>query len=301
MRNRHGALASLAEKQHGVVSLQQLIGPLGYSRSAVARGVEQGRLHRLYRGVFAVGHRCIPLQGRCLAAVFACGQGALLSHHSAAWLWGIAKWSPVPIHVTTRFWRSPRPPLRLHQSRTLTAEDWVEREGIPVTAIPRTLLDLAACIRVEWLERIIERTEELKQFDLRPVEALLERTSGHPGWGRLRRAIALYAPPPFTRSEFERDFFAAVLEAGLPRPVTNFVEAGFELDLYWPEHRFAVELDTFATHGSHQAFERDRLRAEDLMLAEIAMDRVTDVRFAREPDAVLARLARLLGQRRSAR
>jgi hypothetical protein len=145
---------------------------------------------------------------------------------------------------------------------------------------------------------MLERSEELELLDLGPIEELLERSGGHAGRGRLRRAIALYAPVPFTRSGFERRFFAAVLEAGLPRPATNFVEVGFELDLYWPEDRFAVELDTYATHGTIAAFERDRLRDEDLALAGIAMTRVTDVRFHREPEDVLKRVAALLARRR---
>ncbi len=144
---------------------------------------------------------------------------------------------------------------------------------------------------------MLERSEELKLFDLRAVESLLDRTRGHHGWGPLRRAIALYEPPPFTRSQFERLFFEAVVRTELPRPATNFVEAGFELDVYWPEYRFAVELDVYATHGTHGSFERDRLRQEDLKLAGIEMTRVTDVRFHREPDAVLARVGRLLDER----
>jgi hypothetical protein len=161
------------------------------------------------------------------------------------------------------------------------------------------MLDLAGVLPANRMQRMLERTEELKLFDLRAIEDLLERTWGHHGWGRLRLAIALYAPPPFTRSGFERRFLEALTGAGLPPPRINFFEAGFELDLYWPEQRFAVELDSFATHGTHQAFERDLLRREDLKLAGIELTNVTDVRFAREPDAVLARVARLLGQRRS--
>lgn len=171
--------------------------------------------------------------------------------------------------------------------------------GIPVTALPRTLLDLGATESFDHLRRSLERSEELKLFDLGPVESLLDRTRGHRGWGRLRRAIALYRPVPFTRSGFERRFLAALLADGLPRPATNFVEAGFELDVYWPDHRFAVELDTYATHGTRASFERDRLRQEDLKLAGIEITRVTDVRFHREPAAVLERLARLLAQQRS--
>ena len=170
-------------------------------------------------------------------------------------------------------------------------------QGIPVTSLPRTLLDLAAMVRVESLRRILERSEELNLFDLGPVEALLDRTRGHHGWGRLRRAIALYQPVPFTRSQFERRFLAAVVQAGLRQPRTNFVEAGFELDVYWPEYRFAVELDTYVTHGTRSSFESDRVRQEDLKLAGIEMTRVTDVRFHREPIAVIERIIRLLEQR----
>ncbi len=170
--------------------------------------------------------------------------------------------------------------------------------GIPVTALPRTLLDLAATESFDHLRRCLERSEELELFDLGPVESLLDRTRGHHGWGRLRRAIALYRPVPFTRSGFERRFLQALLAAGLPRPATNYAEAGFELDVYWPDRRFAVELDTYATHGTRAAFERDRLRQEELKLAGIEMMRVTDVRFHREPAVVLGRLTRLLAQRR---
>jgi hypothetical protein len=290
---RHQPLAELADLQHGVVSTPQLK-RLGYSKAAISRACSSGRLHSVDRSVYAVGHTNLSPHGRCFAAVLASGPGAVLSHHSAAWLWGIARWSPDPFHVTGPIARRPRLPVRIHRARRLEQADRGSLEEIPVTAVPRTLLDLAATLRPELLQRMLERAEELKLLDLKPIEALLDRTRGHHGWGRLRRAIALYAPPPFTRSEFERRFLAAVLDAGLPRPATNFVEAGFELDVYWPERRFAVELDTYATHGTSRAFERDRLRQEDLMLVGIGMTRVTDVRFAREPEAVLRRVARLL-------
>jgi hypothetical protein len=171
------------------------------------------------------------------------------------------------------------------------------REGIPVTALPRTLLDLAASVRFDWLERMIERSEELELFDLRPVEDLLARTVGHHGHGRLRKAIALYRPSSFTRSGLEKRWLELVTEAGLPQPRMNFVEHGFELDCYWPEARFAVELDLFETHGTRAAFERDRKRQEDLLLAGIAMTRVTGPRLEREPKQVIERVARLLSAR----
>jgi hypothetical protein len=280
-----------------VVSIRQLEKTLGYSRKAVQRDVASGRLHRLHRGVYAVGHRLVSAHGRCLAAVLACGPNALLSHRSAAWLWGITRYGPAPLHVTSPMPRKPRRLIKLHHSRILTADDRAFEDGIPVTALPRTLLDCAAELPLSQLRRMLERSEERRLFDLGPVEELLERSGRHKGRCRLRHAIALYQPVPFTRSGFERRFFEAVLAAGLPRPATNFVEAGFELDVYWPEHRFAVELDTYATHGTNAAFERDHLRDEDLKLAGIELTRVTDVRFHREPEAVLERVATLLRRR----
>lgn len=295
---RHDALAELANRQHGVVSIRQLTGPLGYSRNAVSRAAREGRLHRLHRGVYAVGHARLSDHGEALAGVLACGSGALLSHYSAGWLWGIAKVRPAPFHVTTSIWRTPKPPLHLHQSLALTHRDRALREGIPVTSLPRTLLDLAATVRFDWLERMVERSEELRLFDLRAVEELLARTVGHHGHRRLRKAIALYAPSSFTRSGLEKRFLELVLAAGLPRPRMNYVEEGFELDCYWPEYRFAVELDVFETHGTRAAFERDRKRQEDLLLTGITMTRVTGPRLECESDEVIRRVARLLAQRR---
>lgn len=167
-------------------------------------------------------------------------------------------------------------------------------EGIPVTAVPRLLLDMAAGIRFARLEKMVERAEELELLDLRAVEDLLARTVGHHGHARLRRAISLYKPSSFTRSDLEKRFLELALAAGLPQPRMNYVEQGFELDCYWPEQRFAVELDVFETHGTRAAFERDRERQEELLLAGITMTRVTGPRLEHEPDEVIRRVARLL-------
>jgi hypothetical protein len=289
-------LAALADHQRGVVSIEQLR-RLGYSKDQVRWGTRTGWLHSIDRSVYAVGHTHLDLHAQCFAAVFACGPGAVLSHHSAAWLHGLARWSPNPFHVTGPVARRPRMPVRIHRARRLEAADRLLVEGIPVTAVPRVLLDMAAAIRSNQLDRLVERSEDRGLFDLRQVEDLLARTVGHHGHRRLRRAIALYKPTSFTRSGLEKRFLELVREAGLPQPHTNFVEHGFELDCYWPEHRFAVELDVFETHGTRAAFERDRERQEELLLAGIAMTRVTGPRLEREPDEVIRRVARLLAQR----
>ncbi|HEX5713789.1 MAG TPA: type IV toxin-antitoxin system AbiEi family antitoxin domain-containing protein, partial [Solirubrobacterales bacterium] len=221
---RAKGLPELAERQYGVVSVRQLETLFDYSSSAVNREVAAGRFLRLHRGVYAVGHRHISDHGRCLAAVLACGPDALLSHRSAAWLWGVWRYRPAPVHVTSPTPRKPRQPIRLHHSRILTPADRAVEDNIPVTALPRTLLDCAAEFRLSQLRRMLERSEELRVFDLVAIEELLGRSGRHKGKRPLRQAIALYQPVPFTRSGFETRFFEAVLAAGLPRPATNFVE-----------------------------------------------------------------------------
>ena len=180
----------------------------------------------------------------------------------------------------------------------LVAEDRDEIDRIPVTAVPRTALDLAAALRARQLMRLLERAEELQLFDLRHFQDLLARSCGHPGAGRLRHALEMYRPAPFTRSGIERRFLELAGAAGLPRPVTAFVEAGYELDVYWPQERFAVELDVYETHGTRQAFERDRVREETLKLEGVEMVRITGPRLDREPAEVIKRVGRLLEQRR---
>jgi Transcriptional regulator, AbiEi antitoxin len=300
---RAGGLAELAGRQHGVVSVRQLEGMLGYSESAGLRAAADQRLLRLYRGVYAVGHDNLSLHGQCLAAVLAAGDDALLSHYSAAWLFGLRGGSPRPFHVTTPISRRHPlpPPIHRHRSRTLTDADRRLEDGIPVTSVARTLLDQAALVSATNLRRLLKRSEERKLFDLAAVEDVLERNRGHRGRKRLRLAIALYEPPPFTRSEFELAFFEAVVAGGLPRPRVNYSLLGMEVDVFWPEHRFIVELDLYETHGTRDSFEDDRLRQEDLLLEGIGMTRVTGPRFAREPGVVLARIARFLAEREPVR
>ena len=206
----------------------------------------------------------------------------------------------MPLEVIASASRRAKGTVRVHRARTLIAEDRALIDRIPVTAVPRTLLDCAASEPGWLLDRYLERSEELELFDLTAVERVLERTVGHPGHGRLRRALALYREPVFSRSRLERRFLALVARVGLPRPATGFNVVGHELDVYWPQERFGVELDTFGTHGTRGAFERDRRRDEDLALAGVETIRVTDRRLAREPSEVIDRVARLLARRGAA-
>jgi very-short-patch-repair endonuclease len=278
---------------------------LGHAPRTVVEWEAAGRLHRLHRGVYAVGHRRLTWHSRCWAAVLAAEPDelapwrAVASHYSAAYLWGLLRFMPDVMHVTAPTRRRARRLFVVHFSSILAAEDRAVCQGIPVTAVPRVLLDLAIRARPEQLDGYLERAEDRGLLDVRAVEDLLDRAGGHRGRGRLARALAIYQPDPaFTRSKFERRFRRLVKAAGLPVPAMNFNIAEFELDAYWPEFRFAVELDLFETHGSRAAFERDRRRQEELKLLGIEMIRITAPRLKREPQAALRNLETLLERRR---
>ena len=232
---KHAGLARLAKGQHGVVSIRQLEQKLGYSQSAISRAKAAGWLHRVHRGVYAVGHTDLSLQGRCLAAVLASGPDALLSHYSAGWLWGLIRTNPIPVHVTAPTRRAPRPPIRLHSARNLVAEDGALEDCIPVTSVARALLDLAAAVDFEWLRRMLKRSEELGIFDLRGVESVLDRNRGHHGATPLRQAIAIYRPSPFTRSDLEDEFSTSSRRMGPTSPSSGTANA--RRTCSWPGSR----------------------------------------------------------------
>jgi hypothetical protein len=170
-------------------------------------------------------------------------------------------------------------------------------EGIPVTSVARTLLDLAWKLTGDQLARALARAEELELLDLGELHALIERNRGHHGVKRLRYALSIYETPAFARSEFERRFVAHLIRSGLPRPATGWNEVGHELDVYWPELCFGVELDTYETHGTRDAFERDHDRDLDFALAGVETIRISERQFRREPVVLAARIATLLDRR----
>jgi predicted transcriptional regulator of viral defense system len=270
MRERDVALALLASSQHGVLSIRQLEQRVGFSHQAVERAVASGRLHRIHRGVYAVGHAKPTRKGECLAAVLAVGPGSSLSYHSAGWPWGLWSGSPAPFEVTSLVpgHHKPPPGVKRHRARNLAEDDRALVDGIPVTSVARTLLDLAWKLRSDQLRRVLARAEDLKLIDLEAIQDVIERNRGHHGAKRLRFALATYERPIWSRSEFERRFVEHILASGVPRPATGWNEVGHEIDVYWPERRFGVELDSFETHGTREAFEVDRER--DAVVALVA-------------------------------
>ena len=286
-----------------MVSARQLAG-LGYAKSTVIDWNEAGRLRRVHRGVYSVGHHDLTWEGRCMAAVLAAAparvvkghQPIVASHRSAAWLWDVFRYRPETVEVTAPKPRRSRRPYRVHCS-VLLADERAVREGIPVTSLARTYLDLAATERPRTVRRILDRASDLALFDLGPVEELLARCPDHPGVPRLRAMLDIYRESPvLTRSGLELRFLELVREAGLPEPSMNFV-AGHEIDAWWEAERFGVELDVYETHGSRLSFEEDRIRDDELLLAGIETTRVTGPRLDREPGAVVESLRRHLARR----
>jgi very-short-patch-repair endonuclease len=287
-------LGALAAKQHGVVARRQLV-ERGFTVRAIERRLEQGRLHRIHRGIYAVGHSLLTQRGRWAAAVLACGPDALLSHLDAAAVWDLARpYGSINVTTTARG-RHGHPGITLHRVRHLHPDDCARRNGFPVTSVARTLLDLAATLNRTRLERILERAERLELLDVIALDALLARRSGRRGCPALRAVLAAYLPSAAeTRSGIERRFLALCRDAKLPRPKVNVIVEGFEVDMAWPEHRLVVELDSFGFHGTHGAFERDRIRDAALKLAGWDSIRITERRLKCEPQAVAAILRGLL-------
>ncbi len=286
-------MAELAGRQHGVVSRAQLQ-RLGLERRAVGHRLERGRLHPLHRGVYAVGHRVVSQRGRWMAATLASGEGAALSHRSAGALWGILRSSGTP-EVTLPVERRSRAGLRVHAS-VLAPDERTTLDGIPVTTPPRTLLDLAAVLPPDRLERAVHQAEVLRLADPLSLPALLERHPGRRGTAAFRAILdGLDTGPRVTRSELEDRFLLLAAAAGLPVPATNVLVEGFEVDCLWREHRLVAELDGRAAHATLAAFERDRARDRTLQAAGWRVVRTTWRQLREEPTAVAEDLRRLLG------
>lgn len=287
-------LAALASRQHGVVALGQLKA-LGLTASGVRDRVRSGRLHRLHRGVYAVGHRNVSPRGRWLAAVLACGPGAALSHRSAAALRGLRPTGAAKIDVTApRRSGRRRAGITVHAGGTLARRDVTTIDGIPCTSTARTLLDLADVVDRQALTRACEQAEILRSFNRRELVALLERSPGRQGAPVLQAIVERHAPEPTrTRQELERCFLELCERGGVQRPSVNAHVEGLEVDFSWAAHRVIAETDGFAVHGTRSAFERDRHRDQRLLLAGWRIARFTWRQVTESPEEVAQTLRRL--------
>ncbi len=270
--NPSARIAVVAGRQHGIVTVAQLAAT-GLDKSAVSRRVRAGHLHRLYRGVYALGNPSPSPQGRWLAAVFACGDGAVLSHTSAAALWKLLKPVAGPVHVTTPSLngRSRRQGIVVHRSASLGAASpspTTRRDRIPVTTPQRTIDDLRGLVE-PYRERRSIRQAELAGYRL---DAATTR--------RTRR----------TRSDLELAFLRLWARHGIRRPEVNVRVGGWTVDFLWRAERVAVETDFYAYHRGSVAFEDDHRRDLDLRGAGFAVRRYTDRQLEDSPAAVVADL-----------
>jgi very-short-patch-repair endonuclease len=288
--------ANLAAKQHRVAARWQLR-KCGLGREALRHRVKNGRMQSIHDDVFAVGPGRLTRAGFLIAAVLACGKGAVLSHMTAAVHWGLVSSASAAIHVTVPRRRKPAVTgVVVHLTRQMTSGDWTIKDGIPVTSVARTLLDLAGVVSQRELIKAIEQAEKRRIFDLRAVHELLARSKGRKGATALRDALAeLYGEPPDTRSPLEDEFRDFCRERQIPAPQLNVVIAGFCVDAAWPHHRVVVELDSRAHHTGIHAFEEDRKRDAKLQVAGHRIVRVTRRRLRHEADDLEGDLRRLLG------
>jgi very-short-patch-repair endonuclease len=290
-------LRTLAEQQHGVVARRQLLAA-GIGRERIASWRRCGRLIVQRRGVYSLGHALLTQEARWMAAVLVCGDGAVLSHRSAAALWGLRPPGGGAIEVTVGI-DGPRlghgDGIRPRRSGLVQAFATVER-GIPVTTVAWTLLDLAAVVRSHQLRRAVEEADRLELFDLAAVERALEAGVGRRGTRAMMALLGDMAERGVTRtrSDVEAAFLQLCIDHGLPRPEVNRVRDGVEQDFRWPRHRLIVEVDGWAYHRGRAAFAADRARDRRALTASWRVARFPATEVFRAPAVVAHEVARLL-------
>lgn len=290
-------MAWLAGTQGGAISHGQLL-RLGVGGGAIKHWLRSGRLHSRYRGVYSLGHSVLGESGRLWAAVLACGDGAVISHRSAAALWGIRPNNRKPIDVTVPGRsRRRRKGIDVHLVRHLDPRDVTTIDGVPVTTLARTLLDLAESIPRSQLPRAIAEADYQGLFDLKAVDELLGRSPGRRGLKPLTAALGDPASRLRTRSDLEADFLQFCRQRDIPLPNVNTYLEGREVDMAWPEQRLIVELDGYQVHRTRKAFEADRRRDAEHLLRGLHTLRVTAHWLTREPDDLERTLKELLGRR----
>jgi len=269
---------------------------MGIGARAIQHRIAAGRLHRVHLGVYAVGHRALTANGHRMAAVLGCGPDAVLSHRDAAALWGLRRCGRIRTDVTVpRPAARSRPGIDVHRVKRLDPDDSTTRDGITVTTVARTLLDLADVLRASDVQRAFEEAERQRLLDLSSLDALFARSRGRHGLKTVRAILSDLGPVGETRSDLEAAFLRFCNDHGIAPPQCNVLVRGFVVDALWPEQRLIVELDGYAFHGTTRAaFERDRARDADLQGDGYRVARVTWRRLHDEPRALATSLRGML-------
>jgi hypothetical protein len=289
-RRNDTLVANRAADAYGVLSLDELFA-CGLTEDEVRGRVARGQLHRIYRGIYAVGHPGLTREGRWLAAVKACGPGAVLSHHSAGMLYGFVRYEDRLPQVTTTVGRTVEG-VRTYRARRLHCEDVARHRGIRVVSAARVLFELAASWEDRALRRAMSRAQSLHLTNLRLLGQQLDRAQGRGGRKRYARVLAT-GPPP-TRSELEDRLLDLVVAGGFARPDVNVPLriGGRRLipDLRWPAQRLVVEADGALWHDNPQARADD---AERQALLEAHGERVLRVTWEQATLDALQTISRL--------
>jgi hypothetical protein len=281
----------LAGRQHGIVTRHDLLG-LGFTKSAIECRLAEGRLHRVWQGVYAVGWPQMTRERRWMAAVLACGEEAALSHRSAAALWGIGREREGRIDVSVRRRRTiRRAGIRARSRPALPPDDVAVHNRIPVTGPARTLLDLATEIGARALERAVNEADRLDLIDPELLRARMDGYTGEPGVRALRRLLDRHT---FLLSDsvLEVLFRPIAAAAGLPPPLSKQIVNGFEVDFHWPNLGLVVETDGLRYHRTPAQQARDQLRDQAHTAAGLSTLRFTHWQVKHEPAYVRSILAR---------
>jgi very-short-patch-repair endonuclease len=279
---------------YGVAARRALL-KAGVGKRAIEHRLHSGRYLPVYEGVYAIGHADLTVLGRRRAIVLACGEGAVLSHRSAAGAWGLRPDGGTRWDVTVPSARTPDVPVTTYRHR-LAPDEVVDLDAIPTTTVARTLLDLAPLVPPHHLRRAIERAEQLELFDLTRLHQTLD---AHPRRAGRRRLIALLDELqdhdlPHTRSDVEAAFLQLCVDHGLPRPRVNHRDGGTERDFTWPQHHLVVEIDGWTYHRTRTAFATDRRRDREVLAQGYRVARFTATEVLRAPAAVAADVRALL-------
>jgi very-short-patch-repair endonuclease len=276
-------LASLAARQHGLLKTRQL----GLTSGGIAKRVQNGTLHRHYRGVYSLGHRKLSREGELLAAVYAAGDGAALALLTAAILWEMSRFRTSAIHVVAPANRHQRPGFQLHSCRHLDPRDVTTLNGIPVTTVARTLVDLTDVLLAEQLANVIYEAAFRNRFHLGLTREAMGRAPGR-RLSVLEQALAMHAAgSASTRSKLEDRFLKLVRGAGLPEPAINTRFLGFEVDFRWPG--LCVEIDG-PGHGRPRAQADDRIQDAVLEAHGFVTVRFREEQLVADPAAVIGEL-----------
>jgi putative AbiEi antitoxin of type IV toxin-antitoxin system len=282
-------LARIARRQHGVVTRKQLL-DAGISSDEIKWRLREGGLIRVHRGVYRVGHRAPSIEARYLAAVLACGEGAVLSGQAAGYLWGLLKGTAPPPEVTAPTNRKVKG-VRTRRARRGETEG-TTRHGIPITTVPRTLVDVSSLLQFEDLARACHEAGVLHRTTPRQVEKVLKKRPNAPGAKQLRSVMR--GDVHVTLSALERRFLERLDEASLPHPLTNKSADGRRVDCRWPQHNLTVELDSYRYHSSRHAWELDRRREREAHARGDQFRRYTRDDVFEAPEQMLAELRDLL-------